>query len=238
MRRISIGIGIVTTVTVMMLVSMGGAMATDVDTNWENAQSVNISFSNSMSEVSLQGNGEDLDGVFHADDGNYERVEGWTEGTLEEGQYNFVQTNTLKSGEETAVGAWTMGGSGFLDVTTDVWRTGNDLSTHGYGGYGWPGTDSPAVGGSGEYEIGIGAMHDIAYNGVGPMLFPSSDSMYSVNVDGNGQAGIGTWKAGSTDIVQSGGSINANVLVYGSGGGTVTQELDDVGSVEFHMNWD
>lgn len=220
------------------------ALATSVDVSWTNAGSINTGMSNSNSEISLSGDSStsSLDGEFHAWDGNYERVEGWTEATYQDGGYSVTQTNNLKSGEDSTVGAWTSGDSGFVDIKTDEWRTGNDLKPHGYGGHGWSGTDSPAVGASGnDYEVGIGAMHDVSYtNGDGPepTIHPVADSSYFVTVEGTGSAGIGTWNAGSTDVVQSGGHINGNVLVKGEGSGSATQNFNNVGNIHSEFHWE
>ena len=120
---------------------------------------------------------------------------------------------------------------GSIDVTGDNWRQGNSLKTHGYGGHGWAGTDSPVVKAVGsDYRVGISAGWDQNENG-------TDDSSLSMDIMGDGEAGIGTWKAGSNSVLKAGGKISGKVLVKGEGSASWNQNFDNVGNIEGKYNW-
>ena len=220
----------------------GLASATTVDTIWSGSGNIDTSITNSLSQTRIYGGGNTIAGEFHGHDGSYDRVEGWAEATYSNGgEYHFVQYNDLTAGAggQSNIYADTSSfdGSGFIDVTGDNWRPGNSLKTHGYTGHGWSGTDSPVVGAesnTGNYNMGISAFWDQDED-------ETPESYYSGSITGNGldygKAGIGTWKAGSTTILSSGGNIGGNILVYGEGAGTWSQSFYNTGSFDGEFHW-
>lgn len=214
------------------------ASATDADFSWTNAESVSASLSQANSSASLTGSFGSGTGEFHARDDSYERVEvtGATGVFNDGGTYSFEQYNDLKGGESSlGFMASSDDGSGFVNFVTDEWRTGNDIKPRGYSGgpVDWSGTNQPAFGASGSnFTVNFGASWDQDEDG-------TAESSYSGTVLGsNGGAAIGTWNAGSTDILQAGGNINGNILGQGSGSGTFTQSFNDVGSITSTFHWD
>ncbi|MFW6173476.1 MAG: hypothetical protein ACOC5T_07020 [Elusimicrobiota bacterium] len=219
----------------MFLLCVGIATAkTSVDAYWSGSGSVDVDFSNDYSNANLWGNAESMSGEFHADDDNYERVEVTSAtGDYFNGEYNLYQFNDLQSGES-EIGFRTAGDSvGFMNFRTDEWRTGNQLGTNGYNGYpwSWSGTEEPAIGASGNYFVGMYASTDSDSDG-------TSDSSYDVSVVGNGNYGFGTWKAGSNSILSAGRTkVSGEVLGYGSGSGSITQNFKNTGSFKTEFNW-
>lgn len=221
------------------------ATATDADFTWTNAESVSASLSQANSHAmltgSFEGSGEGSgSGDFHAVDDSYDRIEvtGSTGVFSGGGMYNFEQYNDLTSGAEgeSSLG-FTVGsedGEGFVFFKTDAWRSNNVMYTRDKedGPVNWNGTDQPAFGAFGSnYQVSFGASWE-SEDG-------TAESSYSGSVAGSdGGAAIGTWKAGSTDILQAGGNINGNILGQGSGSGTFTQSLNNVDSITSTFHWD
>ncbi len=225
------------------LLTLVPVMATTVDTTWSGSVGwIETKISNTYSYTKVSGGHNSGSGEFHGWDNSYDRVEGWSEASYTGGgEYHFEQWNDLTAGAggESNIYANTFSadGTGFIDVSGDNWRRGNSLYTHGYSGHGWSGTDSPVVGAesnTGQYSIGISAFWDQDEDG-------TYESSYSGTIIGDrvnyGEAGIGTWKAGSTTILSSGGNIGGNVLVNGQGVGTWTQSFYNTGTFNGEFHW-
>ncbi len=234
-KAISFGLAALMIVSVSILASSASAAAaTDVEVDWTNANGVSVNVSNGRSWVDFAGGGNSLTGEFNAIDYSYGRVDAprvtglFTGG----GGYELMQYNEMKKGKTGMVRAYTNGENGFISAKTDAWGSGTSLKTHSWHGI-WPGTDEAAVYAEGEgfegmgYNVGISGYHNKG----------STNSMYDLNVSGDGSAGIGTWQAGSRSVLKASGKVSGDILVKGEGTGFVSQMLQDVGSIDFRMSW-
>jgi len=220
---------IVVLMSLFVLFSFVGLSDTETDVSWGGHDMfVDVDMSNEYSSADLYGSGTMLGGEFHANDGNYERVEvGSASGTFVGGMYSFNAYNDQK-GKDTNVGfQMSSNGFGVMSFKTDEWRTGNALKTTGYnnGPLGWSGTDQAILGVIGNYSATLYA-GNIA-----------TGSNYNIDIIGNGQLGIGTWSAGSTTLLGTGNKVYGNILGKANGSGLFIESMNNVGSmtVEFQF---
>lgn len=217
---------------VLMVASFSLAASTKVE--WDGSGVITAEMSKENSEARIEGFGNSIEGEFEADDDNYERIEANNvRGEYSNGRYDFYQSNTLQGGSDSNIHAWSDGlSNGFLDLTTDEWRTGNSLKANGYNGHSWSwsGTDEQFVGAfGGNYDIGVYAGRDDNNNN-------TDDAFYGLRVQGDDEAGIGTEKAGSNTALSASG-ISGDLLIRGNGNAFSTQELENGGHIEANFEW-
>lgn len=224
MRKISIVVGIVATVALFGLMSGGAVASTETQVEWDGAEKININVENPYSDVKLDGwsgSPETLSGEFGASE-SYERVHGWVDAEYDYGGYEFTNTTLEKNtGTDIDVGAYTEGESGFIQASTRGSRTHTGIKPKYYGGI-WSGTDEAMVY-TEEGEVGAWADNPNFHASVGAF----SDD----------EVGVGTWKAGSNDVVTGSGNwADMDALVKGSGNGGIWSSWSNA-SVDMQVEW-
>jgi len=223
------------------------ALASETDVYWSGSGTIDASMSNFGSSAHIWGSGNGMNGEFHAQDTGYDgRIRGWTEasfgaGPAGGGEYNFERINDLTAGtggRDKVTAYVTSSNYGFFDINMgNQSRRFTSLQTHGYGGHGWSGTDSPVVGAhdqDGEYFMSVGAAADHDEDG-------TPESSYGATISGNGndygKAGIGTWQAGSNSVLSTGNNVSGNILVKGEGAGSWSQSFDNA-DIDGEFDWE
>lgn len=230
MKKNMFGIGVI----IAMLLCTTAVLGTETRFEWDGSGSIQGKVTKDNSEARFEGIGNAIEGEFEADDDNYERIEITNmRGEYQNGRYDVYQENDLKSGSSSYLHVWSDGfGSGFVDMKTDEWRTGNSLKANGYNGHSWSwsGTDEQVIGASdGSYDLGLYAGRDDDNDG-------TYDAFYGLNVWGDEEAGIGTDRAGSNTVLSASG-ISGDLIIRGEGNSGWSQQFQNAGHFEGEFEW-